>query len=139
MSDISEQNKAIIRRLYNEAHTGGNLDVIDEVYADDVEVHVPGLPEDPYGPESIKGLIGKIRDAFPGAVVTIEDMIAEHDKVVASVMWRGPVLGRGQGSSPLSPLVAWPRLDVYRLFNGRIVEQWADRDDLAALHQLGIT
>ena len=139
MSDVSEQNKAIIRRLYDEVHTAGDLDVIDEVYAHDVEVHVPGLPEDPYGPEAVKQLIGKIRGAFPGVMVTIEDLIAEHDKVVASVMWRGPVTGRGQGASPRAPLVAWPRLDVYRLFNGRIVEQWADRDDLAALHQLGIT
>jgi predicted ester cyclase len=139
MSDVSEQNKAVIRRLYNEVHTGGDLDVIDEVYAHDVEIHIPGLPEDPYGPEAVKQLIAKIRWAFPGVIVTIEDLIAEHDKVVASVMWRGPVLGRGQGASPRDPLVAWPRLDVYRLFNGRIVEQWADRDDLAALHQLGIT
>lgn len=139
MSDVSEQNKAIIRRLYDEVHTGGDLDVIDEVYAHDVEVHVPGLPEDPYGPETVKQLIRKIRVAFPGVIVTVEDLIAEHDKVVASVMWRGPVIGRGQGASPRAPLVAWPRLDVYRLFNGRIVEHWADRDDLAALHQLGIT
>jgi predicted ester cyclase len=135
----AEQNKALIRRLYNEVHSGGNLDVIDEIYAHDVEVHIPGLPEDPYGPANVKLLIGKIRTAFPGVMVTIEDLIAEYDKVVASVMWRGPVLGRGQGASPRNPLVAWPRLDVYRFVNGRIVEQWADRDDLAALHQLGIT
>jgi predicted ester cyclase len=105
-----------------------------------VEVHVPGLPEDPYGSQAVKELISKIHGAFPGVMVTIEDLIAEHDKVVASVMWRGPVVGGSQGgASPSAPLVAWPRLDVYRLFNGRIVEQWADRDDLAALHQLGIT
>ena len=136
---MSEENKAIIRRLYNEVHSGGNMEVIDEIYAPDVEVHVPGLPEDPYGPAAIKRLISTIREVFPGVMVTIEDILAESDKVVASVMWRGPRLGRGQGASPRDPLVAWPRLDVYRLFNGRIVEQWPDRDDLAALHQLGIT
>ena len=136
---MSEQNKTVIRRLYNEVHSGGNMDVIDEIYAPDVEVHVPGLPEDPYGPAAIKHLISTIRDVFPGVMVTIEDILAESDKVVGSVTWRGPRLGRGQGASPRDPLVSWPRLDVYRLFNGRIVEQWADRDDLAALHQLGIT
>jgi predicted ester cyclase len=135
----SEQNKTIIRRLYDEVHSGGNLNIIDEIYAHDVEVHIPGLPEDPYGPAMIKELIRKIHEAFPGVMVTVEDLIAEHDKVVASVMWRGPVLGRGQGASPRNPLVAWPRLDIYRIVNDRIVEQWADRDDLAALHQLGIT
>jgi predicted ester cyclase len=139
MPETLEQNKAIIRRLYNEVHSGGALDVIEEIYAHDVEIHIPGLPEDPHGPDSIKGLISTIRVAFPGAIVTIEDLIAEHDKVVASVMWRSPIIGRGQGTSPLVPLVVWPRLDIYRVLNGRIVEQWADRDDLGALHQLGIT
>jgi predicted ester cyclase len=136
---VSESNKVIIRRLYDEVYTNGNLDVIDEVYADDVEVHVPGLPEDPYGPAAVKQLVGLIRTAFPGVMVTIEDLVAEHDKVAASVMWRGPHLGRMQGASPRNPLIAWPRIDIYRLFEGKIVEQWADRDDLAALHQLGIT
>ena len=135
---MSEENKAIIRRLYNEVHTGGDLSVIDEIYAHDVELHIPGFPEDPYGPATIKRLISTIREVFPGVTVTVEDMLAEGDKVVANVMWRGPHIGRGQGTSPRDPLVAWPRLDVYRLFQGRIVEQWADRDDLSALHQLGI-
>ena len=136
---MSEENKAIIRRLYNEVHSGGKLDVIDEIYAPDVEVHVPGLPQDPYGPASIKRMISTIREAFPGARVTIEDIVAENDKVVASVAWRGPHLGREQGVSPYDPMVGWPRIDIYRLFKGRIVEQWADRNDLGALHQLGIT
>jgi predicted ester cyclase len=137
--NVSERNKAIIRRLYAEAFCNGNLDVIDEVYAHDVELHVPGIPEDPYGPEPMKGLVALIRRAFPGIIVTVEDLVAENDKVVANVVWRGPNIGRGQGASPYAPLVAWPRIDVYRLFNGRIVEQWADRDDLAALRQLGIS
>jgi predicted ester cyclase len=136
---VQEANKAIIRRLYDEVYTKGNLDVIDEIYAHDVEVHIPGLPEDPYGPAAIKQLIELIRTAFPGVMVTIEDLVAEHDKVAASIMWRGPHLGRGQGASPRNPLVAWPRIDIYRVFNGKIVEQWADRDDLGGLHQLGIT
>ena len=136
---IQEANKAVIRRLYGEVHTKGNLDVIDQIYAHDVEVHIPGMPEDPYGPAAIKHLIALTRTAFPGVTVTIEDLVAEHDKVAASVMWRGPHLGRGQGASPRDPLVAWPRIDIYRVFEGKIVEQWADRNDLAALQQLGIT
>ena len=134
-----EANKAIIRRLYTEAFTKGNLDAVDEIYAPDVEVHVPGLPQDPYGPARVKELIGLVRASFPGAMVTIEDLVAEYDKVVASVVWRAPPLGGGQGSSPYDPLIAWPRIDIYRLFEGKIVEHWADRNDTAALAQLGIT
>lgn len=136
---MSEENKAIIRRLYNEVHSGGNIDVIDEIYAHDVEIHVPGLPQDPYGPESIKQMISTIRNTFPGVMVTIEEILADDDKVVAYVAWRGPHVGREQGASPYAPMVGWPRIDIYRLFDGKIVEQWADRDDAGALHQLGIT
>ena len=136
---MSEENKAIIRRLYDEAIGGGNLALIDELYAHDVELHVPGLPEDPYGPESIKRMYQLVRDVFPKIRVTIEDLIAENDKVVANVVFRGPHLGRGQGTSARNPLVAWARIDIYRLFQGRIVEQWADRNDTGALQQLGIS
>jgi predicted ester cyclase len=113
--------------------------VIDEVYTHDVELHIPGVPEDPYGPAPVKRLVGLVRSAFPGVMVTVEDLVAEKDKVVASVTWRGPHLGRGQGTSPYEPLAAWARIDIYRLFNGRIVEQWADRDDLSVLRLLGIS
>ena len=99
-----EANKALIRRLYTEAFTKGNLDAVDEIYAHDVEVHVPGLPQDPYGPARVKELIGLVRVSFPGAMVTIEDLVAEYDKVVASVVWRAPPLGGGQGSSPYDPV-----------------------------------
>jgi predicted ester cyclase len=136
---VSEENKAIIRRLYDEAIGGGNLSLIDELYAHDVELHVPGLPEDPYGPESIKRMYQLIRDVFPQIRVTIEDLVAENDKVVANVVFRGPHLGRGQGTSARNPLVTWARIDIYRLFQGRIVEQWADRNDTGALQQLGIS
>ena len=135
---MTDENKAIIRRLYQEAVNGGDLSVIDELYAPDVELHLPGIPQDPYGPEGVKRFVGLVRDAFPAVVVTIEALIAEQDKVVASVLFHGVQPAPSQGASPYEPMTGWARIDIYRLFQGRIVEQWADRDDMGTLHQLGI-
>jgi predicted ester cyclase len=135
---MSEANKAIIRRLYHEAIDMGNLAVVDETYAPDVELHVPGIPEDPYGPGPVKQLLATMRVAFPGLRVTIEDLIAEGDTVAARVTFRQPHDGTLDGVSPRLPQGAWVRLDIFRLFRGRIVEQWADRDDSWLLRQLGV-
>ena len=133
-----EANKAIIRHLYHEAIDVGNLAVLDEVYAPDVELHVTGIVEDPYGPEPIKQLMATMRAVFPGLRVTIEDLVAEGDKVAARVTLRQPHDGILHGASPRLPQAGWVRLEVFRLIKGRIVEQWADRDDSWLLGQLGV-
>jgi predicted ester cyclase len=135
---MSEPNKAIIRRLYHEAINAGNLAVVDEVYAPDVELHLPGIPEDPYGPGPAKELLATMRAAFPGLRVTIEDLVAEGDTVAARVTYRQPHDGVLRGASGRVPMAAWVRLEIFRLFKGRIVEQWADRDDTWLLSQLGM-
>ena len=131
-------NKAIIRRFYQEVINEGNPDRASEFYAPDVELHFPGLPEDPYGPEPVRDLVRTILTAFPDIQVTIEDLVAEKDKVVARVTFRGPHQGSGMGISGRSPLATWSRVDIFRLFEGKIVEQWADRDDAGLMAQLGV-
>lgn len=135
---MSEANKAVVRRLYAEALNQGNLAVIDELYAPDVELHIPGVPEDPFGPGPIHQLVGMIRAAFPGLRVTVDDLIAAGDKVVARVTLSLPHDGRLLGVGPQSRLAGWTRIDVFRLFRGQIIEQWADRDDMGLLQQLGV-
>lgn len=135
---MSEANKAIIRRLYHDTINAGNLATVDELYAPDVELHLPGIPEDPYGPGPVKDLLATMRTTFPGLRVTIEDLVVEGDTVAARVTFRQPHPGTLHGVSPRLPPAAWVRLDIFRLFKGRIVEQWADRDDVALLRQLGV-
>jgi predicted ester cyclase len=136
MTSPAEQNKATIRRLYERALEDPK--VIDEVYAVDVELHMPGLPEDPFGPAPIHQLFSMIQDAFPGIQVSIEDLVAEGDKVVARVTLHRPHDGSIAGVSPQAPQAAWTRIEVFRLHRGRIVEQWGDRDDIALLQQIGV-
>jgi len=135
---LSDENKALVRRLYAESLNRGDLTVIDQVYAPDVELHFPGVPEDPYGPVPVHQLFRMMRDAFPGVQASIEDLVAEGDKVVARVAFHRPHDGQLIGISPQARPSSWTRIDIFRIHRGRIVEQWADRDDLGALQQLGI-
>ena len=135
---MSDENKAVIRRYYREAWEKGELGVIDEVFAPDVELHMAGIPEDPFGPAPVRQLAAMARTAFPGLRVTIEDLIAERDKVVATVTLHGAHDGTAQGASPREPAAVWRRIDVFRLHRGRIVEHWSDRDDHALLQRLGV-
>ena len=135
---MSEQNKAVIRRFFEEAINKGNLDAMDEVYAHDAEVRLPGVPGDPYGPSGVKRLVAGILTAFPGVQVTIDALVAENDMVASFISFFGPFQGGSIGPSPYLPMVAWARMDLFHMFEGRIVEHWADRDDSSVLHQLGI-
>jgi predicted ester cyclase len=135
---MSDTNKSVIHRLYHEAVSVGNLAVLDDIYAPDVELHLPGIVEDPYGPGPIKQLLATMHAAFHGLRVTIEDLVAEGDRVVARVTFHQPYDGVLRGASPRVPAAGWVRIDIYRLFQGRIVEQWADRDDTWLLRQLGV-
>jgi predicted SnoaL-like aldol condensation-catalyzing enzyme len=134
---MAEDNKSIIRRLYREALDAGDLDSVDRFYAEDAEVHIPGVPEDPFGPGPIRQLFATVRRAFPGVKSVIEDLIAEGDRVVARVSFRVPS-GEGQAVPPQTRLAMWQRVDVFRLFDGRVVEHWADRDDVSTLLAFGI-
>jgi predicted ester cyclase len=138
---MAEDNKAIIRRLYIEAFNRRDLPLLDELYMDDVELHVPGLPEDPFGVEPIRQLFAMMHAAFPDVRAVIEDLMAEGDKVTARVSfhserqkpYEGPM-----GLSPQQPLPVWTHIHIFRMFSGQIVEQWGDRDDWSLLRQVGV-
>ena len=134
---MSTENKAIIRRYYDELLNQGNMAFADQVYAPDVELHIPGLPEDPYSAESVKQMFAAVRKAFPGVRVTVEDLVAEEDRVAARIALHGPHQGAGQ-ASPYDRVAAWARIDIFRLVDGKIVEQWADRDDVRLMAQFGV-
>ena len=130
---MSEENKAFVRRLYAEVYNKGRIELIDELYAPDVELHIAGILEDPFGPEPIKQLVTMTRTAFPSIHVTVDDLIAAEDRVAACVSFTGGFQGVGMGTSPRANLSWWRRIDVYRIQLGRVVEQWGDRDDFTML------
>ena len=129
---MSEENKAIVRRQEEELFTQGNLDAADEVYAPDYVGHDPSNPEDVRGLQAAKQAASDYRRAFPDLRVSVEDLVAEGDRVVARVTMRGTHQGDFQGLAPTGKEVQVRAIEIFRISNGKIIEHWGHADDLTA-------
>ena len=135
---MSEENKAIVRRIFEEVWNQNDLAVADEVVASDQVNHDPGLPGMPSGPEGLKYLVQTFRAAFPDLQFTVEDQVAEGDKVVTRWTMRGSNTGSFLGMPPTGRTVAVSGINIDRLANGKLVEHWRSADQLGMLQQLGL-
>lgn len=131
---MSEQNKKIVRRTFKEIWNHGNLAVVDERFSADYVGH--STPEI-HGPEGGKQFAAMMRSAFPDFHYTVEDEIAEGDRVVHRWTARGTHEGEFQGMPPTGKQVTITGISVYRVANGKLVEGWTDADMLGLLQQLG--
>jgi steroid delta-isomerase-like uncharacterized protein len=135
---VSEESKALVRRQEEELFGRGNLDVADEIYAPDYVGHDPSNPEDVRGLQAAKRAAADYRRAFPDLRVTVEDLIAEGDKVAARLRVRGTHLGDLNGIAPTGRRVDFTGIVMSRVEGGRIAEDWANFDDLGMMRQLGV-
>ena len=138
MSDESAANKEMVRRLYIEGLRDGNLGVVDEVVAPDVVTHNPIILDAPTGPDSIRGGIKMLRDAFSDIDVEVLDLLAEDDRVAIFLMLSGVNTGdyrRGGATNKRGSLRAF---FIWRVENGRLAENWGVADRLDLLQQLGM-
>ncbi len=133
----TEENKALVRRLYEDGWTGGDLDVAANSYAPDFVNHNPALPGMPPGPDGIKMLIGAFRGVFPDLRYEIEQQVAEGDKVVSHWTMYGTQLGEFMGLPASGKQVAVQGITIDPVAGGRIVEHWSIHDALSLFHQLG--
>ncbi len=131
-----EENKAVVRRLENEAWNKGNLAVADELIASNCVYHnaPPGTPP---GPEGFKRLVEIYRTAIPDVRVTLEDLIAEGDKVVERRIAQGTHQGELWGIAPTSKSVTVTGIAIWHVIDGKVVERWESRDTLNVLQQPG--
>ena len=133
---MSEQNKAVIRR-WIKALNAGNLDVADEIYARDFVMHDPGNPDRLPGPEGTKQGFAAFLAAFPDLHVTIDDIIAEGDKVVWRVSLTGTHNGEFLGIAPTGKQISNKGITIVRMVDGQFAEGWQNGDDLGMLQQIG--
>jgi steroid delta-isomerase-like uncharacterized protein len=134
----AEENKRISRRVAEEAFSRGDLDVIDELVADNFVNHDPTLPLDlPPGREGFKELVNFYRSAFPDAQVTVENQIAEGDKVATRWTGRGTHQGDFAGLPATGKQATITGITIDRIEGGRIVESWNEANQLGLLQQLG--
>jgi len=132
----AHENKALARRVFEEVWNKGNLAVADEVWANNFVGHA--APDEIKGPEGVRQFFSVFRSAFPDLQFTIEDQIAEGDKVVTRWTLRGTHEGEFQGIAPTGKQMAMTGITVQRIAGGRIVEGWTNRDALGMLVQLGV-
>jgi predicted ester cyclase len=134
------KHKAVVRRQTEDLWNQGNLDVIDEIYATDYVRHDPISPGIS-GSDGVKQLIAAYRTAFPDIHFTTDDLVAEGDLVAS----RWTSTGTQTGDLMLDPMIpatgvqgTSTGISIYRVVNGKIVEEWAEWDSLGMMEQLGV-
>ena len=133
----AQENKAIIRRLIEEGYNKDNMDVIEELVAQNVINH-SAVPERQHGIESFKHVNRWVRAAFSDAHYQIDHMIAEGDMVAVRITASGTNDGEFRGNPPTGKRFSADHVHWHRLADGKLVERWAVRDDLGAAQQLGL-
>ena len=134
----TETNKTLIRRWVEEGWNKGNLAVVDEVYAPNVVQHDPGSPFPVTSAETLKMYVGMYKSAFPDLTFTIEDLVAEGDKV----LWRFNSHGTHTGAlGPIPPTGKAGDVTgmvLFRCADSKIAEVWVNIDALGLFQQLGL-
>ncbi|MFI5113961.1 MAG: ester cyclase [Terriglobales bacterium] len=134
-SNPPDANKAIARRLFEVALNQNNWDVYNEIHSQDFVAHAGkrsvGLAEDL---QDAKGW----RQAFPDGQYTVDQMIAEGDRVVVQFTGRGTNTGTGNGLPATGKHVEVTGVTIFRIVHGKIVEEWSEYDMFGLLRQLGL-
>jgi steroid delta-isomerase-like uncharacterized protein len=132
----AETNLAIVQRLIKEAQEGGNLGVVDELLADDFVDHTP-LPGLPPTRDGVRMLFAGLRAAFPDLTVTIDEQIADAEKVATRKTFRGTHHGPFLGVPPTGRSISFEAIDILTLRDDRIREHRVVINQLALMQQLG--
>ena len=135
---MSEQNKAIVRRLFTELWNNGNLSVADEIFAPNYAHFDPSTPDFGRGPDSEKKRAALYRAAFPDLHLTIEDVIAEGETVMTRWSCRGTHKGDLSGIAPTGKPFTISGVSIARFASGKMVEGWVNWDALGLMQQLGV-
>jgi steroid delta-isomerase-like uncharacterized protein len=134
----TEGNKAIVVQLYKEVFNKGDLVLADKLVAPNAVNHDPAAPPNiPDGAVGVKAVVTMLRSAFPDDHHTIEDLIAEGDKVVVRLTHTGTHQGNFLGLPPTGKHISQTSIHIFRFAEGKLVEGWANRDDLGLLQQIG--
>ena len=133
----SERNKEIVQRFVEEVQNQKNWATFDELNADDF-VNLSAPPGVPSDKEGGKMFLGAFISAFPDSYVTIEDMVAEGDRVVTKKTFHGTHTGELNGIPPTGNRVSIQYVDILRVRDGQIVEHWLSMDQLSFMQQLGV-
>lgn len=132
-----EENKATLRRVFEEVWNKGNLELIPELVAPDY-VHRATQAEFK-GHEGYKQMVTMVRNAFPDLHYTVEDVVGEGDKLAARLSWTGTFKGKFQDIEPTGKQVNMTQALFNRYVDGKCVEAIPFRDSLIFYQQVGVS
>ena len=137
---MSEENKALIQRWFEEVWNQGNSKTIDELLDPDGVIHglVDATGQEVRGLDSFHEFHNQFRNAFSDLNISVDDVVAEGDRVVARCSVRGKHTGESLGFAPTDAPVQFEGIAIVRIKNGKIVEAWNQFDFLSMNRQLGV-
>jgi steroid delta-isomerase-like uncharacterized protein len=133
--EMSEQNKTLARRWFEDLFSRGDLAAANEILSAEFVDHL--THEDERGPEELKHYVSIYRSAFPDIQDTVEDIVAEGDKVVVRWKSSGTHQGEFMGVAPTGRHVTFTGMRLFRIADNKIVESWVNIDERGLREQLG--
>jgi steroid delta-isomerase-like uncharacterized protein len=134
---MSEQNKAIVRRYLEEVFARGNLDAIPELFSPDYLEHDPASDEEIRGHEGVWRDLSIYQSALCDIQITVEDQIAEGDRVATRATMRATHVEELFRVAPSGNRVTVTGIVIHRLSDGKLARGWWNWDTLGLLQQIG--
>jgi steroid delta-isomerase-like uncharacterized protein len=134
---IENENIAVVRKFFEVGPSKGDLAAADAILAPEFSLHTP-LPTPGPGIEAMNNVIITCRAAFHDLHVTIDDIMADGDKVTARFTARGMHKGEFMGLPPTGKAIAMTGIEIFRVKDGKITELWGEANLMGLMQQLGI-
>jgi predicted ester cyclase len=130
-----EQNKALARRIIDDAFNGHDVSVIGQLIAPEFRSHNPRVPP---GPQGLEVFARAFIDGFADFAGSIREVVAEGDKVVVWIDWRGTHTGTFAGVAATGRHIEFSTVEIFRFADGKLAEHWDVVDRLALQTGLGL-
>lgn len=138
MTPVREQNKRLVRQVYEDVRSEGKLELVDEIFSPEYVGHDPtAQPPEVHGPEGFKQQTAGYRSVFPDLRFTIESLVAEGDEVVSRWTARGTHRGSMTGEEPTGHDIEVSGFGSWRIEDGKVAEHWGVIDLLRLLQGIG--
>jgi steroid delta-isomerase-like uncharacterized protein len=135
---MASENKALVRRLYEEVWNKRRVELVDDLMSPSHAMHDNHLPDSGIGPEAYKRNVARYVTGFPDLRFTVEDLVAENDKVAVCWTISGTHKGEFRGISPTGKKISVDGITIHHIADGKIMDSYASADYLGLMQQLGV-
>jgi steroid delta-isomerase-like uncharacterized protein len=131
-------SKTIVRRLYEDAWNKRKLELVSDLISPSHALHDNNFPGSSVGPEAYRAQMATYLAAFPDLRFTVEDIVAEKDKVAASWTLSGTHKGEIWGVRATNKKMCLDGITIHHIANGKIIDSYISSDALGLMRQLGL-